>query len=393
MAVVADASTLALDGVIDAALAGRTGELDCSLARRSPPAPLPAPSSRRRCAKWRSLHRARLAVEDGASVSEAAAASSRSFISAARPRSRRRSGPGPSAARAGNGAARGRRARSAQAARMADSIAQRTLLARRDRAAEGIAGAGAAGRVAREKSRCACFVRSPAAFAAGADMRAGIGFAAKSPPTLTAVLSQQPSRWSSRSDRAGRPTCPRASWHRWCSRRWAERGDREPAGGGRRAWQQSVACRARRRHAAHRPERDARRGARAHEESRLRSDPELYADRQDRRQHVVLVVPSAYSANSVQGSSPTPRPIRSKLSSHAAGVGNQTQCSPSCSSPSRHRPRACPYKSGAEMVTAILSEQVQMAFPDVSILSPLIREESSRRAVTSAATHPQTFRP
>jgi tripartite-type tricarboxylate transporter receptor subunit TctC len=49
-----------------------------------------------------------------------------------------------------------------------------------------------------------------------------------------------------------------------------------------------------------------------------------------------------------------------------------------------------PYKSGAEMVTAILGEQVQMAFPDVSILIPLIREGKLKAlAVTSAKRHPQ----
>jgi tripartite-type tricarboxylate transporter receptor subunit TctC len=43
-----------------------------------------------------------------------------------------------------------------------------------------------------------------------------------------------------------------------------------------------------------------------------------------------------------------------------------------------------------------LSEQVQMAFPDVSILIPLIREGKLKAlAVTSAKRHPQLpmFRP
>ncbi len=49
-----------------------------------------------------------------------------------------------------------------------------------------------------------------------------------------------------------------------------------------------------------------------------------------------------------------------------------------------------PYKSGAEMVTAVLSEQVQMSFPDVSILLPLIAEKKIKAlAVTSAQRHPQ----
>jgi tripartite-type tricarboxylate transporter receptor subunit TctC len=42
------------------------------------------------------------------------------------------------------------------------------------------------------------------------------------------------------------------------------------------------------------------------------------------------------------------------------------------------------------MVTAIVSDQVQMAFPDVSILIPLIREKKLKAlAVTSAKRHPQ----
>ena len=49
-----------------------------------------------------------------------------------------------------------------------------------------------------------------------------------------------------------------------------------------------------------------------------------------------------------------------------------------------------PYKSGAEMVTAVLSDQVQMAFPDISILIPLIRSGRLKAlAVTSAKRHPQ----
>jgi tripartite-type tricarboxylate transporter receptor subunit TctC len=49
-----------------------------------------------------------------------------------------------------------------------------------------------------------------------------------------------------------------------------------------------------------------------------------------------------------------------------------------------------PYKSGAEMVTAVLGEQVQMAFPDISILIPLIKEGKIKAlAVTSAKRHPE----
>src|SRR5204862_30217 len=44
----------------------------------------------------------------------------------------------------------------------------------------------------------------------------------------------------------------------------------------------------------------------------------------------------------------------------------------------------------AEMVTAVLGEQVHMTFPDVSILLPLIQEGKIKAlAVTSATRHPQ----
>jgi tripartite-type tricarboxylate transporter receptor subunit TctC len=42
------------------------------------------------------------------------------------------------------------------------------------------------------------------------------------------------------------------------------------------------------------------------------------------------------------------------------------------------------------MVTAVLSEQVQMTFPDISILLPLIAEKKVKAlAITSAQRHPQ----
>ena len=48
------------------------------------------------------------------------------------------------------------------------------------------------------------------------------------------------------------------------------------------------------------------------------------------------------------------------------------------------------FRSGAEMVTSILSEQTQVAFPDISILLPLIREKKLKAlAVTSARRNAQ----
>ena len=49
-----------------------------------------------------------------------------------------------------------------------------------------------------------------------------------------------------------------------------------------------------------------------------------------------------------------------------------------------------PYKSGAEMVTAVLGEQTHMTFPDISILLRLIRDKKLKAlAVTSGTRHPQ----
>jgi DNA polymerase-3 subunit delta len=72
MAVVADASTLALDGLVDAAFAGRTAELEAQLGKArtaSTSAGTIVATALRQVAQ---LHIARLAVEQGASVSDAA---------------------------------------------------------------------------------------------------------------------------------------------------------------------------------------------------------------------------------------------------------------------------------------------------------------------------------
>ena len=72
MAVVADASTLALDGMIDAAFAGRTGDLEVQLGKARTAgtgAGTIVSSALRQVAQ---LHKARLAVDQGASVGDAA---------------------------------------------------------------------------------------------------------------------------------------------------------------------------------------------------------------------------------------------------------------------------------------------------------------------------------
>src|SRR5712691_9209173 len=72
MAVVADASTLALDGLIDAAFAGRTGELEVQFGKARTAGTAPGTIVSAALRQVAQLHRARLAVEEGASVDEAA---------------------------------------------------------------------------------------------------------------------------------------------------------------------------------------------------------------------------------------------------------------------------------------------------------------------------------
>ena len=74
MAVVADASTLALDGLVDAAFAGRTGELEVQFGKARTAGTAPGTIVSAALRQVAQLHRARLAVEEGASVSEAVGA-------------------------------------------------------------------------------------------------------------------------------------------------------------------------------------------------------------------------------------------------------------------------------------------------------------------------------
>lgn len=71
MAVVADASTLALDGLVDAAFAGRTNELEVQFGKARTAGTSPGTIVSTALRQVTQLHKARLAVEDGASVSEA----------------------------------------------------------------------------------------------------------------------------------------------------------------------------------------------------------------------------------------------------------------------------------------------------------------------------------
>jgi tripartite-type tricarboxylate transporter receptor subunit TctC len=105
----------------------------------------------------------------------------------------------------------------------------------------------------------------------------------------------------------------------------------------------------------------------------------------------VLVVPPSLPANSIAELVAYAKANPGKLSYASAGYGNQTQLAAELLL-ARTGIKAVhvPYKSGAEMVTAVLGEQVQMSFPDVSILLALIQEKKLKAlAVTSAARHPQ----
>jgi tripartite-type tricarboxylate transporter receptor subunit TctC len=106
---------------------------------------------------------------------------------------------------------------------------------------------------------------------------------------------------------------------------------------------------------------------------------------------LVLVAPATFPASSVKEFVAHAKANPGKLSYASAGVGNQTQLLAELfKSKAGIDVLHVPYKSGAEMVTAILGGQVQMAFPDVSILIPLIREGRLHAlAVTSAQRHPQ----
>jgi tripartite-type tricarboxylate transporter receptor subunit TctC len=106
---------------------------------------------------------------------------------------------------------------------------------------------------------------------------------------------------------------------------------------------------------------------------------------------LVLVVPPDFPAKSVQDFVTYAKTHPGTLSYASAGAGNQTQLLAELfKSKAGIEAVHVPYKSGAEMVTATLSGQVQMSFPDISILLPLIREGKLKAlAVSSAARHPQ----
>ncbi len=106
---------------------------------------------------------------------------------------------------------------------------------------------------------------------------------------------------------------------------------------------------------------------------------------------LVFAVPNTVMARTVAEFVAYAKANAGKLSYASAGVGNQTQLLAEVfKSKTGTNLVHIPYKSGGEMVTAILSEQVQMAFPDISIMLPLLAEKKLKAlAVTSTRRHPQ----
>src|SRR5262249_51620462 len=71
MAVVADASTLGLDGLVDAALAGRTSEPRMRIGQARPPGTAPGTIVSAALRQVAQLHKARLSVEEGVPIGDA----------------------------------------------------------------------------------------------------------------------------------------------------------------------------------------------------------------------------------------------------------------------------------------------------------------------------------
>ncbi|HEY6256632.1 MAG TPA: tripartite tricarboxylate transporter substrate binding protein [Xanthobacteraceae bacterium] len=104
----------------------------------------------------------------------------------------------------------------------------------------------------------------------------------------------------------------------------------------------------------------------------------------------ILVVPQAFPANTVGALVSYAKAHAGQLNYASAGVGNQTHLNAEV-----FKAKAgidivhVPYKSGAEMVTAVLTNQVQVAFLDISVVLPLIKEGKLKPlAVTAAHRHP-----
>jgi tripartite-type tricarboxylate transporter receptor subunit TctC len=104
----------------------------------------------------------------------------------------------------------------------------------------------------------------------------------------------------------------------------------------------------------------------------------------------ILVVPPQLPVKDVADLVALAKAKPGQLNFASAGVGNQTQLNAEV-----FKSRAgidivhVPYKSGAEMVTAVLTDQAQLSFLDISVLLPLIKEGKLKAlAVTASRRHP-----
>lgn len=106
---------------------------------------------------------------------------------------------------------------------------------------------------------------------------------------------------------------------------------------------------------------------------------------------LVMTAPNSVPARTVAEFVAYAKQNAGKLSYASAGVGNQTQLLAELFKAKTGTNLVhVPYKSGGEMVTAILGEQVQMSFPDISITLPLVHDKKLKAlAVTSARRHPE----
>jgi tripartite-type tricarboxylate transporter receptor subunit TctC len=105
---------------------------------------------------------------------------------------------------------------------------------------------------------------------------------------------------------------------------------------------------------------------------------------------LVLAVANHIPANSAREFIAYAKANPGKLNFSSAGLGNQTQLFAEVfKARTGTQISHIPYKSGGEMVTAVLAGQADMAFPDVSICLPLVHEKKIKAlAVTGAKRHP-----
>lgn len=105
----------------------------------------------------------------------------------------------------------------------------------------------------------------------------------------------------------------------------------------------------------------------------------------------VLVVHPSFPATTLREFAAYGRANPGKLSYASAGQGNQTQLVAEMLKASAGFDAVhVPYKSGSEMMTAVLGQQVDFSFPDISIIIPLVHEGKLRAlAVTAPARRAQ----